>query len=84
MNAVRPLRETADTVTLRRNDFAALIAASLDAAGIAAAEAHRNHEAALGWPTARAASAPVTLPKWNPAPNPAASPPGTPLPAPGT
>ncbi len=53
MNAVRPLRETADTVTLRRNDFDALAAAAQDAAGIAAAQSHHAQESTLGWAAAR-------------------------------
>lgn len=54
MGAIKILAETADTVTISRADLDALIAAEEDAQDLAAIRAHRAHEEAVGWETARA------------------------------
>lgn len=49
----RPVAETADTVTLRKQDWQALVAQLEDADDRAAVEARRAHEAAVGTAVAR-------------------------------
>jgi transcriptional regulator with XRE-family HTH domain len=53
MNAIKPLEQTQETVTLRRADFEALLRAAEDAADLAAVQAHRDYEDRVGWETAR-------------------------------
>ena len=53
MNMIAPLSETKQTVTLRRQDYDALVRAAEDAADRAAVEAHRAHEGRVGWEVAR-------------------------------
>lgn len=53
MNAIKPLARTRDTITLRREDFEALLRSAEDAADLAAVEAHRTYEDRVGWETAR-------------------------------
>lgn len=53
MTEIKILAETPDTVTLRRTDFKALVAAAEDAADLAAVRAHRAYEDRVGWPAAR-------------------------------
>jgi DNA-binding XRE family transcriptional regulator len=59
MNQMRPLAETADTVTLHRRDFEALVAAAEDAIDNAAVDAQEAREAAMGKVAARADYLPV-------------------------
>jgi transcriptional regulator with XRE-family HTH domain len=53
MNAIKPLAQTPDTVTLSRADFDALLTFAEDAADLAAVDAHRAHEERVGWDSAR-------------------------------
>lgn len=53
MNAVKPIAQTKDTVTLRRGDFEALVNAAEDQIDLAALRAHRAHEDRLGYDTAK-------------------------------
>jgi transcriptional regulator with XRE-family HTH domain len=53
MNAIKPVGQTQETVTLRRVDFDALLRAVEDSADIAAVQAHRDYEDRVGWETAR-------------------------------
>jgi transcriptional regulator with XRE-family HTH domain len=53
MNAIKPLEQTQETVTLRRTNFEALLRAAEDAADLAAVQAHRDYEDRVGWETAR-------------------------------
>jgi DNA-binding XRE family transcriptional regulator len=54
MNRITPLAETADTVTLSRADYEALLREREDAIDLAAVHAHDAREAALGKEAARA------------------------------
>ncbi|HXQ65277.1 MAG TPA: helix-turn-helix transcriptional regulator [Alphaproteobacteria bacterium] len=53
MTEIKILAETPDTVTLRRADFQALVAAAADAADLAAVRAHSTYEDRVGWQAAR-------------------------------
>ena len=53
MTEIKILAETADTVTLKRGDFQALVTAAADAADLGAVNAHRAYESRLGWQAAR-------------------------------
>jgi transcriptional regulator with XRE-family HTH domain len=53
MNAIKPLEQTRETVTLRREDFEALLRTAEDAADLAAVQAHHDYEDRVGWDTAR-------------------------------
>lgn len=61
MNAVRPIAETADTVTLRRADFEVLLEAVEDAADRLALREAEAREAGIGKRAARADHLPVEL-----------------------
>ena len=50
---IKILPETPDTVTLRRADFQALVAAAADAADLTAVRAHSTYEDRVGWQAAR-------------------------------
>jgi DNA-binding XRE family transcriptional regulator len=52
-HAIRILRETADTVTIGRSDFEALLQAAEDAEDLAALAAHDAEEASVGREAAR-------------------------------
>ena len=54
MNQISPIAETADSVTLRRADFDALLAAAEDAIDHAAIDAQERREAEQGVAAARA------------------------------
>jgi transcriptional regulator with XRE-family HTH domain len=53
MTMVKPLAQTRDTVTLKRDDFDALLRRIEDVADLAAVDAHRAYEDRVGWDTAR-------------------------------
>lgn len=53
MTKIKLLAETAKTVTLRRADFQALLAAAEDNADLAAVERHRAEEERVGWDVAK-------------------------------
>ena len=53
MTEIRPLAETAETVTLSRSDWTRLLAEREDAQDIGAVRARNAHEAALGVDAAR-------------------------------
>jgi DNA-binding XRE family transcriptional regulator len=61
MNHFSPIAETPDSVTLRRADFEALIAAAEDAIDHAAMDAQAQREAELGTEAARADYLPGSL-----------------------
>lgn len=61
MNQFSPIAETADSVTLRRADFEALISAAEDAIDNAAIDAQERREAELGRAAARADYLPGAL-----------------------
>jgi DNA-binding XRE family transcriptional regulator len=61
MNAIRPIAETAETVTLSRADFEAMLEALEDAEDVAVLEAAAAEEARVGKDVARAESLPVEL-----------------------
>jgi len=61
MNAVIPLAETAETVTLARGDYLALLEALEDAKDIAALQAAEAEEARIGKAAYRANCLPVEL-----------------------
>ena len=53
MTEIKIVAETPDTVTLRRADFKALVAALEDAADLAAVRAHSTYEDRVGWQAAQ-------------------------------
>ena len=53
MTKIRVLAETEKTVTLRRSDFRALLAAAENNTDLAAVEGHRAEEKRLGWDVAK-------------------------------
>jgi transcriptional regulator with XRE-family HTH domain len=53
MTAIKLLAETERTVTLKRQDFEALLRAAENAADLAAVQAHQAYEDRVGWETAR-------------------------------
>ena len=61
MNQISPIAETADSVTLRRADFEALLAAAEDAIDHAAIDAQERREAEQGVAAARADYLPGAL-----------------------
>jgi DNA-binding XRE family transcriptional regulator len=61
MSLIKPLTETAETVTLSRADFEALLAAREDAVDLAALRAEDVREARLGAEAARADYLPIAL-----------------------
>jgi DNA-binding XRE family transcriptional regulator len=53
MNAIKPIAQTKDSITLRRADFEALVQAAEDQIDLAAVRAHRAHEDRVGYEVAR-------------------------------
>ncbi len=61
MNAIRPIAETEDTVTLRRSDFDRMMGVLEDAEDIATLQAAEARERAMGTDAARADNLPSEL-----------------------
>lgn len=61
MNAIRPIAQTKETVTLRREDYEAMLGALEDAADIVALVAAEANEKAIGKKAARADHLPAAL-----------------------